>query len=44
MLATIFFGIGYIFVVSFSLSIFMSPALAEKEDSAEDAGAKKLGA
>jgi hypothetical protein len=37
------FGIGFIFIVAFVVSILMSPALAAEEDSAEDARAKKLG-
>jgi hypothetical protein len=38
------FGVGFVFVVAFVLSILVSPALAEEEKSVEDAGTKKLGA
>ena len=38
------FGIGFIFIVAFALSILMSPALAADEDSAKDASAEKLSA
>lgn len=44
MLALVFFGIGFIFVVAFALSILTSPALAVEEKSVEDAGSQKLGA
>ena len=37
------FGIGFVFMVAFVLSILMSPALAVEEESVEDASAKKLG-
>ena len=44
MLAVVFFGIGFVFVVAFVLSILVSPALAVEEKSVEDAGSQELGA
>jgi Na+-transporting methylmalonyl-CoA/oxaloacetate decarboxylase gamma subunit len=44
MLALLFVGIGFVFVVAFLLSILVSPMLAVEEKSVEDAGTKKLGA
>ena len=38
------FGIGFVFMVAFVLSVLVSPALSEEEKSAEDASAEKLGA
>ena len=38
------FGIGFIFIVAFVLSILMSPALAVDEDSVEDTRSEKLSA
>jgi Na+-transporting methylmalonyl-CoA/oxaloacetate decarboxylase gamma subunit len=38
------FGVGFIFIVAFVLSILMSPALAVEEESVEDTGSEKLSA
>jgi Na+-transporting methylmalonyl-CoA/oxaloacetate decarboxylase gamma subunit len=38
------FGVGFIFLVAFVLSILMSPALAVEKESVEDARSEKLSA